>query len=104
MNARQHSKCCPACDHWFIPWRVWQISRWTHLRCPNCRVRLTRRFDKQFFWLCVLICLVLAAIPLIEAVAWQMAVGAVGVLLFTLLDAVTVRLVEAERQGTHDAA
>jgi len=51
-----------------------------------------------------MICLVLAAIPLIEAVAWQMAVGAVGVLLFTLLDAVTVRLVEAERQGTHDAA
>ncbi len=48
-----------------------------------------------------MICLVLASIPLLDAVAWQTGVGAVGVSLVTLLDAATVRLVEVERPIAH---
>jgi hypothetical protein len=67
---------------------------------PNQALRLTRRFDRQFFWIGCVICLVLAAIPFIDAVGWQIVIGAFGMWLVTLGDAATVRLVEAERQGT----
>ena len=74
------------------------------MRCPSCRVRLTRRFDRQFFGVCTSICLLLAVVTVIDPGAWQLAVGALGMIVITLLDVVTVRLVEAERQGTHHAA
>lgn len=102
MSAKQHSRCCPACGHRFIPWRVWQISRWTCIRCPSCGVRLSRRFDRQFYWIGCVICLVLAAIPFLDALGWQIAVGAFGMLLVTLADAATVRLVEAGRRRTQN--
>ncbi len=138
MKTPPHSRCCPVCGHRFIPWRVWQIGRWTCIRCPSCSVRLraclettvwlrcssvedppgifsfvaprhpalspktaplvvskqalTRQFDWQCFAICFAICLLLAAVPLIQKSAWQIVIGVLGILLIAILDAATVRL------------
>lgn len=46
MNALYSS--CPACQHRFIPWKVWKISRWTCIACPACHSKLYRNVDGRF--------------------------------------------------------
>jgi hypothetical protein len=95
MNTHRHSTSCPACGHRFIGWRVWQITRWSCMRCPRCEVRLARRFDRQSFMVGYLIMvlltpLILIPMPLFWQVVWAAAAMTVGL----YVDAVTVRLVE----------
>lgn len=35
-------RCCPCCQHHFIPWNAFLITRWSTIRCPACQARLTR--------------------------------------------------------------
>ena len=49
VNTHQHPRCCPSCNHHFVPWSTWQISQWSCLKCPRCGVRLNRRRDAQIF-------------------------------------------------------
>ena len=92
MKTSRHPRCCPVCGHRFIPWRFWQISRWTSIRCPSCSARLTRQFDRQCFAICFACCLLLTAVPFIQKSAWQIVIGVLGALLILILDAATVRL------------
>jgi len=92
MKTSRHPRCCPVCGHRFIPWRVWQIGRWSCIHCPSCSVRLTRQFDRQCFAICFAICILLAAVPFIQKSAWQIMIGVLGILLIAIVDAATVRL------------
>jgi predicted RNA-binding Zn-ribbon protein involved in translation (DUF1610 family) len=40
-------RMCPSCSQSILPWRVWQISRWTSIPCPRCGTLLNRKFDVQ---------------------------------------------------------
>jgi DNA-directed RNA polymerase subunit RPC12/RpoP len=88
---------CPACGHAFIPWRVWQISRWSCIRCPHCATRLKRRVDLQLLLIsCALFVPVLAVTGDLVAhtlVFWAACMLWASVVL--VVDAMTVKLVIA---------
>src|SRR5262249_9229894 len=98
MNTHRHSTSCPACGYRFIAWHVWQITRWSCIRCPQCHVRLTRRLDRQCFMTGLLIFvllqpLVFIPMPTVEQIVLVAIVMAVSL----FIDVVTVRLVEVRR-------
>jgi hypothetical protein len=97
MKTSRHPRCCPVCGHRFIPWRVWQIGRWSCIHCPSCRVRLTRQFDRQCFAIIFAMCILLVAVPFIQKPARQIVIGVLGILLIAIVDAATVRLRPAPR-------
>ena len=98
MNTFRHSTSCPACGHRFIAWRVWQITRWSYLRCPHCEVRLTRKLDRQGFTVGLVLFALLQPLLFIPMpTPWQIAFFAVVFGICLYIDATTVRLVEVRR-------
>ena len=89
-------RACPKCGHRFIPWRLWQASRWTNIRCPACKTELNRPLDAQFFAICTVYAFVAYfCIHLLFAVpnSFVATIGVVALLVAALwLDAVTVDL------------
>ena len=85
---------CPACGENFIPWRVWQITRWTGVRCPQCNELLGRRTDTQAFAVGIMLMLLLQPIVFLELPVWLMTLNLSGALLVSwIIDAMTVKLV-----------
>ena len=35
---------CPSCQHRFVPWEEWKITRWSCMKCPACHAKLNRKF------------------------------------------------------------
>ena len=85
---------CPACDHRFVPWRVWMISRWSCMRCPACHCKLNRRFGLRDMSVCAALLVVFGAWYLnVESSPAVALVLVVGALSFYLADVCMVRLV-----------
>src|SRR6266481_699745 len=98
MNTSIQSKHCPACGHHFIPWRVWQITRWSCLRCTHCGIQLNRRLDWQFLFMSLAFGMMLSVAIWFEIhIVWRVLAVIVAFALAWFLDAMTVRLVVAGR-------
>lgn len=91
---------CPACEHRFIPWTAWKISRWSCIGCPACRCQLNRRLDGRDGAIFLVFVLSLGA--LLRTASANRLAGALvlvaGVAVFYVLDICTVRL---RRASTH---
>lgn len=85
---------CPACQHRFVPWAVWRITRWSCIQCPACSCKLNRRFELResavFYGIFGALTWSWYAFALSPA-----AVVPAGALLLYLVDVCTVRLVQA---------
>ena len=93
---------CPQCSRPFIPWRVWAITHWSCISCPNCEARLNRKLDWRFGLL--LLASISVGQPalgfLLASGSWPAAALGLAALLavFWLVDVATVRLVVAGKQ------
>ena len=94
MNALYSS--CPACQHRFIPWTVWKISRWTCMACPACHSRLNRRIDARSAAIFVVFLLVFGAfLTMTPTHGFSRAlVGVTGAVILYFLDVCIVRLLQ----------
>jgi len=102
---------CPNCNNDIAWYKLWKISRWTSIECPNCLSLYNRKLDVQLLFICLLSIAGLigaALIVLYFIVYGGITLGIItGIILAFLwlviiycVDAKTVRLVPAEnRQG-----
>ncbi len=94
MNALYSS--CPACQHRFIPWTAWKISRWSCMACPACHSKLNRRLDGRAF--AIFLAFLLAFGALLRAIPAyglpRTLVLVTGAVIFYFLDVCTVRLLQ----------
>ncbi len=94
MNALYSS--CPACQHRFIPWTVWKISRWSCIACPACHSKLNRKLDGRAAAIFLVFLLSFGAL-LRTAPAYGFPYPLVlvtGVAIYYFLDVCTVRLLQ----------
>lgn len=94
----RHPQSCPACQHRFVPWKVWRVSTWSCIRCPHCNSALNRRRDLQFFFVLLPeIALITLALNLPIHI-WERVFAALAVMLVGyMVDALTVKLVLAKQ-------
>jgi hypothetical protein len=101
MEAKQKQRCCPACGHYFIPWRTWRISRWSCLPCPKCGTPLNRRLDMQLVlvFLTMYICCMLLMAATFYGLPFAISIALIFIIFVVtwLVDVLTVRLVVAGR-------
>src|SRR5437870_2216740 len=96
------SKTCPACGHRFIPWRIWRVTRWSHIACPACHAQLNRRFDLQLVGINILAAVMPFGALLVPGPGWIKAVSLLALLLAGwYLDATTVNLKIADGKTDH---
>ncbi len=94
MNALYSS--CPACQHRFIPWTVWKISRWSSIACPACHSKLNRKLDGRATGIFLIFLLSFGVLlRTAQAYGFPHTVAFVtGVGIFYFLDVCTVRLLQ----------
>jgi prepilin signal peptidase PulO-like enzyme (type II secretory pathway) len=87
---------CPACQHRFVPWTAWKISRWSCIACPACQAKLNRKFDLRVLAISIPFVIALgAAIRLAPTTSLsRVLVLAGGIVVFYFIDVCTVRLVQ----------
>jgi hypothetical protein len=71
------------------------ISRWSGPRCPHCKIRLSRQFDRSYFAICSANIILLMIIPFVSGNLLRALVAAGGLILIAIVDALTVSLAKA---------
>ena len=87
---------CPSCQHRFVPWAEWRITRWSCMKCPACSAKLNRKFGLRSIAMVVSIISVLIVVSSLTppTLAVQTSLFAAAFAIGYFVDLCTIELAE----------